>query len=110
MELTATELYTVEFVAPTSSPTIPRQTRSAAKHYPHRIPQLLLDRYVTATDEDFLYKQSLRKRNPAAQVQLMDEGFLSRDISVQDLLLNRCAFHHVYTKHYLKREGKTISS
>lgn len=46
----------------------------------------------------------------AAQVKLMDKVFLSRDISVQDLLLNRCDVHHVYPKHYLKREGKTIGS
>ena len=110
MELTTTELYAVEFVAATSSPTIPRQTRSAAKRYPHRIPRLLLDRHITATDSDLLYKQSLRRCNPATQVQLIDEGFLSRDISVQDLFLNRCAFHYAYTKHYLKREWKTVSS
>jgi hypothetical protein len=40
----------------------------------------------------------------------MDKGFLSKDISVQDLLLNCCDGHHVYPKHYLKREGKTIVS
>lgn len=46
----------------------------------------------------------------AAQVKLMDKGFLSKDISVQDLLLNRCDVHHVYPKHHLKKEGKTIGS
>lgn len=40
----------------------------------------------------------------------MDKGFLSKDISVQDLLLNCCDVHHVYPKHYLKKEGKTIGS
>jgi len=38
----------------------------------------------------------------AAQVKLGDKGFLSRDISVQDLLLNRSDVHHVYPKKYLK--------
>ena len=38
----------------------------------------------------------------AAQVSLGDKGFLSRDITVRDLLLNRCDVHHVYPKNYLK--------
>lgn len=41
----------------------------------------------------------------AAQVKLNDKGFLSRDISVRDLLLNRCDVHHVYPRGFLKREG-----
>ncbi|MBS0583205.1 MAG: DUF262 domain-containing protein [Proteobacteria bacterium] len=43
----------------------------------------------------------------AAQVKLGDKGFLSRDISVADLLLNRADVHHVYPKQYLKNDGKT---
>lgn len=38
----------------------------------------------------------------AAQVKLGDKGFLSRDITVLDLLLNRSDVHHVYPKNYLK--------
>lgn len=38
----------------------------------------------------------------AAQVKLGDKGFLSRDITVRDLLLNRCDVHHVYPKNWLK--------
>lgn len=38
----------------------------------------------------------------AAQVCLGDKGFLSRDITVRDLLLNRSDVHHVYPKNYLK--------
>lgn len=38
----------------------------------------------------------------AAQVCLGDKGFLSRDITVRDLLLNRSDIHHVYPKNYLK--------
>lgn len=41
----------------------------------------------------------------AAQVKLGDKGFLSRDITVQDLLLNRSDVHHVYPKNYLKKQG-----
>jgi hypothetical protein len=41
----------------------------------------------------------------AAQVKLADKGFLSRDISVLDLLLNRSDVHHVYPRNYLKSQG-----
>jgi hypothetical protein len=41
----------------------------------------------------------------AAQVKLGDKGFLSRDITVQDLLLNRTDVHHVFPKNYLKAKG-----
>ena len=41
----------------------------------------------------------------AAQVKLGDKGFLSRDISAQDLLMNRCDVHHVYPRNYLKKQG-----
>ena len=41
----------------------------------------------------------------AAHVKLNDKGFLSRDITVQDLLLNRSDIHHVYPKKHLKAQG-----
>lgn len=41
----------------------------------------------------------------AAQAKLGDKGFLSRDISVRDLLLNRCDVHHVFPKKHLKGKG-----
>ena len=41
----------------------------------------------------------------AAQVKLGDKGFLSRDITVRDLLMNRSDRHHVYPKQYLKEQG-----
>jgi hypothetical protein len=41
----------------------------------------------------------------AAQVKLADKGFLSRDITVQDLLLNRTDVHHIYPRNYLKKQG-----
>ena len=41
----------------------------------------------------------------AAQVKLGDKGFLSRDITVSDLLMYRSDRHHVYPRNYLKRQG-----
>ena len=41
----------------------------------------------------------------AAQVKLGDKGFLSRDITAQDLLMNRNDVHHVFPKKYLKSKG-----
>ncbi|HOE10510.1 MAG TPA: DUF262 domain-containing protein [bacterium] len=41
----------------------------------------------------------------AAQVKLGDKGFLSRDITVCDLLMNHGDVHHVYPKKYLKTQG-----
>lgn len=43
----------------------------------------------------------------AAQIKLGDKGFLSRDITVTDLLLNRADVHHVFPKQYLKSGGMT---
>ncbi|MCC7015923.1 MAG: DUF262 domain-containing protein [Rhodospirillales bacterium] len=41
----------------------------------------------------------------AAQVKLGDKGFLSRDITVNDLLMNRSDVHHVFPKKHLKEQG-----
>ena len=41
----------------------------------------------------------------AAQVKLGDKGFLSRDIAVLDLLLNRTDVHHIYPRKHLKAQG-----
>ena len=38
----------------------------------------------------------------AAQVKLADNGFLSKDITVRDLVLNRLDVHHIFPKNYLK--------
>jgi hypothetical protein len=43
----------------------------------------------------------------AAQSKLGDKGFLSRDITVTDLLLNRADVHHVYPRQYLKDQNLT---
>lgn len=41
----------------------------------------------------------------AAQVKMGDKGFLSRDITVQDLILNRSDVHHLFPRNYLKSQG-----
>ena len=41
----------------------------------------------------------------AAQVRLVDRGFLSTDITVRDLLLNRGDKHHVFPRNYLQKQG-----
>lgn len=41
----------------------------------------------------------------ASQVKMRDKGFLSRDITVQDLLTHRGDVHHVFPKNYLKTHG-----
>jgi hypothetical protein len=41
----------------------------------------------------------------AAQVKLEDKGFLSSDITILALLLNRSDVHHVYPRNYLKKQG-----
>jgi len=41
----------------------------------------------------------------AAQVKLGDKGFLSRDITVRDLVMNRSDVHHIYPRNYLKKQG-----
>lgn len=40
----------------------------------------------------------------AAQVKMGDKGFLSRDITVQDLILNRSDVHHLFPRDYLKKK------
>lgn len=46
----------------------------------------------------------------AAQIKLGDRGFLSRDITVADLLLNRADVHHVFPKKHLKGAGLSRGS
>lgn len=41
----------------------------------------------------------------AAQAGLGDKGFLSRDITVRDLLLNRGDKHHIFPRRYLQQQG-----
>jgi hypothetical protein len=41
----------------------------------------------------------------AAQVKIGDKGFLSRDITVNDLMMNHSDVHHVYPRNHLKKQG-----
>lgn len=41
----------------------------------------------------------------AAQVKMNDKGFLSKDITVRDLILNKCDVHHIFPRNYLKGMG-----
>jgi hypothetical protein len=41
----------------------------------------------------------------AAQVKLGDKGFLSRDFTVQDLILNKSDVHHLFPRNLLKKQG-----
>lgn len=43
----------------------------------------------------------------AAQAKLGDLGFLSKAITVRDLLLNRCDVHNVFPRNFLKKQGLT---
>jgi hypothetical protein len=38
-------------------------------------------------------------------VKLKDKGFLSRDITVHDLLMNRVDVHHLFPRNHLKKQG-----
>lgn len=46
----------------------------------------------------------------AAQVKANDKGFLSRDITVANLILFRGDIHHIFPRNYLKKEGHTRGS
>lgn len=41
----------------------------------------------------------------AAQVKNKDNGFLSKDITVHDLILHRGDIHHIFPRDYLKKNG-----
>lgn len=43
----------------------------------------------------------------AAQVKGQDKGFLSRDITVADIILYKGDIHHIFPKNYLKSNNKT---
>ena len=45
----------------------------------------------------------------AAQVRMNGKGFLSRDITVRDLIAHRGDVHHVFPRNYLKKHGLTRS-
>lgn len=43
----------------------------------------------------------------AAQVKLNDKGFLSRDLTVRDLIEVKSDVHHIFPRDYLKKQGLT---
>ena len=45
----------------------------------------------------------------AAQVKDKDRGFLSREITVNDLITHRGDIHHLFPRDYLKKNGKKKS-
>ena len=42
-----------------------------------------------------------------AQVKMRDKGFLSKDITVHDLIVHKGDIHHIFPKDYLKKHGLT---
>lgn len=78
------------------------------------IPSELPDSFWTGMLPQFMETSS--NKSPyflcykAAQVKLGDKGFLSRDITVTDLLLNRADVHHVYPRQHLKLQGMTSAT
>jgi len=74
------------------------------------IPNELPDSFWTGMLPQFMDTSSINSPYflcyQAAQAKLGDRGFLSRDITVTDLLLNRADVHHVYPRKYLKDELK----
>lgn len=75
------------------------------------IPNELPDSFWTGMLPQFMDTSSIKSPfflcYKAAQVKLGDKGFLSRDITVRDLLLNKADVHHVYPRQYLKDKGLT---
>lgn len=75
------------------------------------IPNELPDSFWTGMLPQFMDTSSINSPYflcyQAAQVKLGDKGFLSRDITVTDLLLNRADVHHVYPRQFLKDQNLT---
>ncbi len=78
------------------------------------VPNELPDSFWTGMLPQFMDTSSINspyfRCYQAAQIKLGDKGFLSRDITVTDLLLNRADVHHVFPKQHLKLGGKTRGS
>ncbi len=75
------------------------------------VPNELPDSFWTGMLPQFMDTSSINSPYflcyQAAQAKLGDKGFLSRDITVTDLLLNRADVHHVYPREYLKGQNLT---
>jgi hypothetical protein len=73
------------------------------------VPNELPDSFWTGMLPQFMDTSSINSPYflcyQAAQAKLGDKGFLSRDITVTDLLLNRADVHHLYPRQHLKDLG-----
>jgi hypothetical protein len=89
-------------------------TRGVVAYAESVIPNELPDSFWTGMLPQFMDTSSIGspyfRCYQAAQVKLGDKGFLSRDITVMDLLLNRADVHHVYPKKLLKDAGLSRGS
>ncbi|MHB2153725.1 GmrSD restriction endonuclease domain-containing protein [Calditrichota bacterium GD2] len=45
----------------------------------------------------------------AAQVKMQDKGFLSKEITVHDLIVHKGDYHHIFPRNFLKKKGLTRS-
>jgi hypothetical protein len=87
-----------------------------------RIDELGIEQYLSGVEEselsDAFWSAGLLQRldtsaasSPlfgvylAAQVKVNDKGFLSRDITVGDLITHKGDIHHIFPKNYLKKNG-----
>lgn len=88
-------------------------SRGVADYVESVIPNELPDSFWTGMLPQFMDTSSVAspyfRCYQAAQIKQGDKGFLSRDITVNDLLLNRADVHHVYPKKYLMGDGKPRS-
>ena len=86
-------------------------SRGVAVYVESVIPNELPDSFWIGMLPQFMDTSSINspyfKCFQAAQVKAGDRGFLSRDITVTDLLLNRADVHHIYPKQHLKNDGLT---
>ena len=87
------------------------ESRGVVDYVKSVIPNELPDSFWTGMLPQFMDTSSIGspyfRCYQAAQVKLGDKGFLSRDITVTDLVLNRADVHHVFPKQFLKNDGKT---
>lgn len=89
-------------------------SRGVVSYVEDVIPNELPDSFWTGMLPQFMDTSSISspyfRCYQAAQIKLGDRGFLSRDITVTDLLLNRADVHHVYPKKHLKDDGLSRGS
>lgn len=84
-------------------------SKGVLAHVEAVVPNELPDSFWTGMLPQFMDTSSINSPYficyQAAQAKLGDKGFLSRDITVTDLLLNRADVHHVYPRQYLKGQN-----